>query len=162
MPKPFHTPKTQVSNYDSSSPDLKKYDNILPLTKRQLVKYLWKVSRVLFKRITEEQLAQHEEVTVFYSDLKASIEGYYKENVDHKDQNVKVIDAAMNSLDKNSIARGDILNALNGVIETLKAIQDAIKEDLVLNKKVLEATEAYIKNSTNITELLTLIKNFDF
>ncbi|GJS37813.1 hypothetical protein Tco_0536195 [Tanacetum coccineum] len=116
-----------------SSPELKKYDNILPLTERQLVKYL----------------------------RKASIEGYYEENVDHMDQTDKVIDATMNSLDKNSIARGDILNALNGVIKTLKAIQDVVKEDPVLNKKVIAATKAYTKNLTHLTELLTLIKYFD-
>ncbi|GJS36430.1 hypothetical protein Tco_0534812 [Tanacetum coccineum] len=39
---------------------------------------------------------------------------------------------------------------------------NAVKEDLVLNKKVLEATEAYTKNFTNLTELLTLVKTFDF
>nr|GEX49800.1 hypothetical protein [Tanacetum cinerariifolium] len=32
------------------------------------------------------------------------------------------------------------------VTETLKAIQDAVKEDLVLNKKVIEATEAELRN----------------
>nr|GEV67875.1 retrovirus-related Pol polyprotein from transposon TNT 1-94 [Tanacetum cinerariifolium] len=63
---------------------------------------------------------------------------------------------------QDSIARGDILNALNGVTETLKAIHDAFKEDPLLNKKVLEATEAYTKNSTHLTKLLILIKNFDF
>ncbi|GKF63576.1 hypothetical protein Tco_0187024, partial [Tanacetum coccineum] len=50
---PPHTNKpesshAQESDYESSSPALKKYDNILPLTKRQLVKYLRIVSRVLF------------------------------------------------------------------------------------------------------------------
>nr|GEV79776.1 hypothetical protein [Tanacetum cinerariifolium] len=53
-----------------------------------------------------------------------------KENVDHKDQTNKVIQAAMNSLNKNSIARGDLLNALNGVTKTLKAIQDAVKTEV--------------------------------
>nr|GEZ02083.1 hypothetical protein [Tanacetum cinerariifolium] len=57
---------------------------------------------------------------------------------------------------------GDLLNALNGVTKALKAIQDALKEDHVLNKKVLEAIEAYTKNFTHLTKLLTLIKNFDF
>nr|GEW11094.1 hypothetical protein [Tanacetum cinerariifolium] len=47
---------------------------------------------------------------------------------------------AMNSLDKNSIARRDILNALNGVNAILKAIQDAVKEDLALNKKLVKAS----------------------
>ncbi|GJW71989.1 hypothetical protein Tco_0128906, partial [Tanacetum coccineum] len=121
-----------------------------------------KVSRVPFKRITKEQWAQHTEAVVSYADLRASIKGYYEENVDHKEQTDKVIEAAMNSLDKNNIARGDLLNALNGVAITLKAIQDAVKEVPALNKKVIEATKAYTKNSTHLTELLTLIKNFDF
>nr|GEW67180.1 hypothetical protein [Tanacetum cinerariifolium] len=126
--------KDTQADEEEHYPELKKYDNILPLTKRQLVKYL----------------------------KKAFIKGYYEENVDHMEQTDKVIDAAMNSLDKNSITRGDLLNGLNGVTETLKAIQDDIKEDHVLNKKVIEAIEAYTKNSTHLTKLLTLIKNFDF
>ncbi|GJR60514.1 hypothetical protein Tco_1502676 [Tanacetum coccineum] len=75
-------------------PDLKKFDNILPLIERQLVKYL----------------------------RKAAIEGYYEENINHREQTDKVIDVAMNSLDKNNIARGDLLNALNRVTKALKAI----------------------------------------
>ncbi|GJV95199.1 hypothetical protein Tco_1546776 [Tanacetum coccineum] len=43
-----------------------------------------------------------------------------------------------------------------------KVIQDAVKEDHALNKKVIEATKAYTKNSTNLTKLLSLIKSFDF
>nr|GEZ15178.1 hypothetical protein [Tanacetum cinerariifolium] len=58
--------------------------------------------------------------------------------------------------------RDDLLKALNGVTETLKVVQEVIKEDPALNKKVLEATEAYITNSNNITELLSLAKTFDF
>ncbi|GJY29094.1 putative reverse transcriptase domain-containing protein [Tanacetum coccineum] len=92
---------------------------------RQLVKYLRKVSRVLFNRLTEAQWEQHEEAIVSYADLKASIEGYYEENIDHIEQTEKVINAATNSLDKNNIARGDVLNALNGLTEALNAIQDA-------------------------------------
>nr|GEV77292.1 hypothetical protein [Tanacetum cinerariifolium] len=48
------------------------------------------------------------------------------------------------------------------ILGSLKVIQDAVKEDPALNKKVIEATEAYIKNSTNLTELLSLIKSFYF
>ncbi|GJQ90521.1 hypothetical protein Tco_0001660 [Tanacetum coccineum] len=94
-------------------------------------------------------------------DSNGGDDGVINGGLDQREQTDKVIDEVMNSLDKNNIARGDLLNALNGVIETFKAIQDAVKEDPVLNKKVTEATEAYIKNSTHLTELLTLIKNFD-
>ncbi|GJR40367.1 hypothetical protein Tco_1216051 [Tanacetum coccineum] len=161
--KPESSPIQDTDESTSNcSLDLKKFNNILPLTERQLVKYLKKVSRVLFNRLIEAQWAQHEEVVVSYADLKAAIEGYYEENIDHREQTNKVINAAMNSLDKNNITRGDLLNALNEATESLKAIQDAVKEDLVLNKKVLEAIEAYTTNSTHFTELLILIKNFDF
>ncbi|GKB67137.1 hypothetical protein Tco_0928549 [Tanacetum coccineum] len=80
-------------------------------------------------------------VVVSYADLKASIEGYYEENIDHKEQTDKVIDAAMNSLDKNGIARGDLLNALNGVTKALKAIQDTVKEDHADTEEPLSHTE---------------------
>nr|GEV06855.1 hypothetical protein [Tanacetum cinerariifolium] len=44
----------------------RKYDDTLPLTKRQLVKYLRKVSCVLFERITKDQWEKHEEAAVHY------------------------------------------------------------------------------------------------
>ncbi|GKD59562.1 hypothetical protein Tco_1297071, partial [Tanacetum coccineum] len=97
--------ETQESDSDSSSPELKKYDNILPLTERQLA--------------------------------KASIEGYYEENVDHREQTDKLVQTTMDSLDKTATDRTDLLKALNGVTETLK-------------------------NSTTLTELLALIKNSYF
>ncbi|GKD47145.1 hypothetical protein Tco_1271790, partial [Tanacetum coccineum] len=128
-PEPSHFPETQVSNSDSSSPNLKRFDNTLPLTERKLVKYLRKVFRVLFHRINEEQLAHHEDAVVSYADLRASIKGYYEENIDHREHSNK---------------------------------RDAVKDDLALNKKVIKATEAYTKNSSTLTELLSLVKNFDF
>nr|GEW19332.1 reverse transcriptase domain-containing protein [Tanacetum cinerariifolium] len=48
------------------------------------------------------------------------------------------------------------------VINNLKEVQNAVKEDLALNKKVIEATEAYTKNFTNLTKLLTMAKTFEF
>ncbi|GJR80895.1 hypothetical protein Tco_0151680 [Tanacetum coccineum] len=65
QPKPSHV---QESDSDSPNPELKKYDNILPLTERHLVNYLRKVSRVL-------------------------LTGYYEENVDHRDQTNKLVQA---------------------------------------------------------------------
>ncbi|GJT74943.1 putative reverse transcriptase domain-containing protein [Tanacetum coccineum] len=47
------------------------------------------------------------------------------------------------------------------ILENIRKIHNAVKEDPALNKKVLEATEAYIKNSTTLTEQLTLMKTFD-
>ncbi|GKG62780.1 hypothetical protein Tco_0636511, partial [Tanacetum coccineum] len=41
-------------------------------------------------------------------------------------------------------------------------MRDDVKEEPALNNKVIEATEAYTKNSSNLTELLSLVRNFDF
>ncbi|GJR08044.1 hypothetical protein Tco_0790696 [Tanacetum coccineum] len=157
-PEPSHSPETQVSNSDSSRPDLKRFNNTLPLTERQLVKYLRKVFKVLFHRINEEQCVQHEEAVVSYANLRATIEGYYEENVDHRKQTDKLVQATMDSFDKTATDRVNLLNALNGVTDTLKAVQDAVKDDPTLNKKVIEATKANIKNSFALTGLLSLIK----
>ncbi|GJZ17672.1 hypothetical protein Tco_0553795, partial [Tanacetum coccineum] len=102
-PKSSYTQDTNESASDSSSPELQKYDNILPFTERHL----------------------------------ASIKGYYEENVDHKDHTDKLVQANMDCHDKNSTKRAELLTALNGVNETLKVIQEAVKEDPALNKKVL-------------------------
>ncbi|GJW39322.1 hypothetical protein Tco_0065167 [Tanacetum coccineum] len=150
---------THESDYDSSSPNLKKFNNILPLTERQLIKYLRKVSRVLFNRITQEQWAQHEEAYVSYADLRASVEGYYEENVDHREKTNKLVQATIDSLNKTATDRVNLLKALNGVTKTLKFVQDAVKDDPALNKKVIEATEAYTKNYSALTELLSLTTN---
>ncbi|GJV40125.1 retrovirus-related pol polyprotein from transposon TNT 1-94 [Tanacetum coccineum] len=47
-------------------------------------------------------------------------------------------------------------------VDALLRTNDAVKDDPALNKKVLEATEAYTKNFMNLTELLTLVKTFDY
>ncbi|GJZ47952.1 hypothetical protein Tco_0601784 [Tanacetum coccineum] len=98
--------QSDESDSDSSCPDvLKKYDNILPLTERQLDK--------------------HEEAAASYADLRASDEDYYDENVDHMDQTDKLVKETMKTLDNISKARMDerakLLKALTRVSETLEA-----------------------------------------
>ncbi|GJV13326.1 hypothetical protein Tco_1354867 [Tanacetum coccineum] len=73
-----------------------KYDNIIPLTKRQLVNHLRKISNALFTRISEDNWEKHEEVAVNYVDLKASIDDYYDENITHRDQTNKLDDSVIN------------------------------------------------------------------
>ncbi|GJU89662.1 retrovirus-related pol polyprotein from transposon TNT 1-94 [Tanacetum coccineum] len=58
--------------------------------------------------------------------------------------------------------KSDHVIGRNRILTSLKEVQDAVKEDPALNKKVLEATKAYTKNSTSLTELLTLVKTIDF
>nr|GFA23926.1 hypothetical protein [Tanacetum cinerariifolium] len=54
-PLSSHASSIEASDTHSSSDDiLKKYDNILPLTERQLVKYLRKMSNALFAKIIKD------------------------------------------------------------------------------------------------------------
>ncbi|GJU54145.1 hypothetical protein Tco_1227859 [Tanacetum coccineum] len=143
-----------ASDTDSSSDDiLRKYDNILPLTERQLVKYLRKTSNSLFTRISRDNWENHEEAAVNYADLKASIDDYYDENISHRDQTDKLVEASISSLDKSINTINDLYKGLNIIFELLKEIKNADKDDFVINKKIIEATESFTKFSINITDL---------
>nr|GEV16446.1 hypothetical protein [Tanacetum cinerariifolium] len=48
------------------------------------------------------------------------------------------------------------------ILTNLQEVQNAVKEDHALNKKVLDTAEAYTKNSSNLIELLALVKDLDF
>ncbi|GJU88097.1 hypothetical protein Tco_1300520 [Tanacetum coccineum] len=159
QPEPSHV---QESTSDSSSLDLKKFDNILSLIERKLIKYLRKILRVLFSRITEKQWEQHEEATVSYADLKASIKEYYDENVAHRDQTDKLVESTMSTINKSSTTIKDLYQGLNVITKLLKDINNAIKDDPTTNKKLDEAIETFAKISTNTTKVLSLVKDFDF
>nr|GEU92849.1 hypothetical protein [Tanacetum cinerariifolium] len=127
-PRSSHAPSTEASDTDSSCDDiLKKYDNTLPLTKRQLVKYLRKVSTMLFDRIIEDNWEKHKEAAVNYVNIKESINEYYDENIVHRDQTDKLVEASAK-------------------------IKNAVKDDPVINKKINRAAESFTKISTNITK----------
>ncbi|GKA00810.1 retrovirus-related pol polyprotein from transposon TNT 1-94 [Tanacetum coccineum] len=158
QPEPSHV---QKSASDSSSPGLNKFDNILPLTERQLIKYLQKMSRALFNRITKKQWEQHEEAVVSYADLKASVDQYYDENIAHRDQTDKLIEASMSSLDRSSTTISDLYKGLNVITWLLKDISNA-KDDPATNQKLNEAIETFARISSNVIEVLSLVKGFDF
>ncbi|GKC08953.1 hypothetical protein Tco_1000563 [Tanacetum coccineum] len=134
QPEPSHV---QEYASDSSSPDLKKFDNTLPLTERQLIKYLRKMSR-------------------------ASIEEYYEENIAHRDQTDQLVATSMSSLEKSSSSISDLYKGLNVITEILKDINNAVKDDPATNKKIDEAIKTFSKIYTQTTEILSLVKTFDF
>ncbi|GJW54718.1 hypothetical protein Tco_0098803 [Tanacetum coccineum] len=47
-------------------------------------------------------------------------------------------------------------------LELKKYDNNVVKDDPTLNNKLIEATKAYTKNLTALTEMLTLVKNFNF
>nr|GEW57673.1 hypothetical protein [Tanacetum cinerariifolium] len=163
-PKQYHSEPSHVQEYASDSPsaDLKRFENTLPLTERQLIRYLRKMSRVLFNRTTKKQWEQHEEATVSYADLKASVDQYYNENITHRDQTEKLVEASMSSLDKSSTAIGDIYKGMNVITQLLKEISNTVKDDPATNQKINESTETFARLSSHVTEVLSLVKIFNF
>ncbi|GJU29659.1 hypothetical protein Tco_1173248 [Tanacetum coccineum] len=58
----------------------------------------------------------------------------------------------MSSLDKSRTTTTDLYKGLNVITELLKEINNAVKDNPAINKKISEATESCSKISTNITE----------
>ncbi|GJR18010.1 hypothetical protein Tco_0966537 [Tanacetum coccineum] len=133
-----------------------------PSPKQIILNRLMKMSRVLFNRITKKQWEQHEEAAVSYADLKASIDQYYDENIAHRDQTDKLVEASMSSLDRSSITISDFYKGLNVITQLLKDISNAVKDDPATNQKLNEATETFARISSNVTKVLSLVKGFDF
>ncbi|GKE72580.1 hypothetical protein Tco_1534621, partial [Tanacetum coccineum] len=127
-----------------------------------MVKYLRKVSNALFAKITKDNWEKQEETAVNYVDLKASIDKYYDENIAHRDQNDKLVEASMSSLEKKqqyyheatksftkistnitkvlSLVKGFNFSDLQSFVNALQA--HALKQD--------EELAAWAKSSTNM------------
>nr|GEW89453.1 hypothetical protein [Tanacetum cinerariifolium] len=159
-PESSYAQNIDESDSDSSTPEiLKKYDNILPLIERQLVKYLRKVSQVLFTKLTKNSWDKHEEVDVSYADLKWSLEDFIHTSFNKYNNNDAAFINFQRLLD---LFKTNHNTSMRRILENLKEVQNVVKEDPALNKKVLEATKGYTKNSTDLTELVTLVKSFNF
>ncbi|GJS53352.1 hypothetical protein Tco_0626714 [Tanacetum coccineum] len=68
----------------------------------------------------------------------------------------------MSSLDRSSTIINDLYKGLDVITQLLKDINNAIKDDPAANQKINEATETFARISSNITEVLSLVKGFDF
>nr|GFB03208.1 hypothetical protein [Tanacetum cinerariifolium] len=90
--------------------------------------------------------------SVNYANLKASIDDYYDENIAYRDQTNKLVAASMISLDNSRTVISDLYIGLNVITELLKEINNAVKDDLAINKKISEATKSFSKISRNITK----------
>ncbi|GJZ23167.1 hypothetical protein Tco_0560626 [Tanacetum coccineum] len=99
---------------------------------------------------------------VSYTDLKASVDQYYNENIAHRDQIDKLVEASMSSLDRSSTTISDLYKGLNVITQLLKDISNAIKDNPATNQKLNEATKTFARISSNVTEVLSLVKGFDF
>ncbi|GJT39053.1 hypothetical protein Tco_0938918 [Tanacetum coccineum] len=106
----------------------------------------------------DEDTQQHEEAAASFANLKSEIERFHDDAYKvHKGN-----EAAFNSFEKLFTKLREQANKdVEKIFSSLKEIRDAVKEDHVQNKKVIEATKAYTKNLVNLTKLLSLVKNFN-
>ncbi|GJY47256.1 hypothetical protein Tco_0436319 [Tanacetum coccineum] len=68
----------------------------------------------------------------------------------------------MSSLDKSGTTISDLYKILDVITQLLKDITNAVKDDPATNRKIKEATETFAKISSQTTEILSLVKEFDF
>ncbi|GKD42881.1 hypothetical protein Tco_1267526 [Tanacetum coccineum] len=111
---------------------------------------LRKMSNVLFAKIIEDTREKHKEAAINYVDLKASNDDYYNENIAHRDQTDKLVEASMSSLDKSSNTINDLYKGLNIITELLQEINNAVKDDSDYALKQDEELAAWAKSSTNM------------
>nr|GEV95790.1 copia protein [Tanacetum cinerariifolium] len=111
---------------------------------------------------TPEVVKKELGAAVSYADLKASVDQYYDENIAHRDQTDKLVKAFMSSLDRSSATISDLYKGQNVITQLLKEISNVVKDGPATNQKINEATKTFARISSNITEVLSLVKGFDF
>ncbi|GJR13513.1 hypothetical protein Tco_0796165 [Tanacetum coccineum] len=110
----------------------------------------------------QESSSDSSKAAAFYTNLKASIDQYYDENIAHKDQTDILVEASMSSLDRSSTTISDLYKGMDVITQLLKDINNAVKDDPAANQKINEATENFARISSKIIEVLSLVKGFDF
>ncbi|GKB87646.1 hypothetical protein Tco_0959918, partial [Tanacetum coccineum] len=132
----YTSPGPSDSKSSSVSLSFKPYDNYMPVTERE----------------------KHEEAVASYADLKWELEDFYETSF----RAASNTDAHLRNYEKIlTQEKAQHVEAINKILTNLKQVYDVVKDDLELNKKVLVAAEAYTKNSSNLTKLLTLVKELD-
>nr|GEX90126.1 hypothetical protein [Tanacetum cinerariifolium] len=114
------------------------------------------MSRVLFNRTTKKQWEWHEEAGVSYTDLKASVDQYYDENIDHKDQTDKLVEASMSSLDRSSTTIGDIYKGMNVIINFSKKYLIQSKMIMLQTRKSMKPLSSHITETALKREFFSL------
>ncbi|GKB30452.1 hypothetical protein Tco_0869853 [Tanacetum coccineum] len=127
----------------------------MPTTERVLVRNIQGFFKVLYAQITEDNWTKHEEADASYFNLRAEIEAFYDETYKAHENT----DAYIRNYEKILLTFKDQhLKGINTILINLYIVQEAVKKDHALNAKLLEATDVYIKNSSNLTKLNTHIK----
>nr|GEV80193.1 hypothetical protein [Tanacetum cinerariifolium] len=85
------------------------------------------LSDKILKKITEDHWEKHEEAVVHYVNLKASIDNYCNENIIHKDQTDKLVEAFMSSLKKSSTTISDLYKDATSIKSMMTEMYNAFR-----------------------------------
>lgn len=148
-PQPSDTEATETHSDSESSGD-----DQAPLTGKFFTKFIKKATNALFRGVTDQVFDMHTEQAVHYFNLKDAVEDF---NDDVREQNASVsfsLTQMVSHLNK-------FLESLNKLNTGVQSIQESVKDDPELTKKLLQASETYQLNSVHLTELLNLMKTFN-
>lgn len=153
VPEPI-TQSPQASNHEEaethSEPETPG-DDQAPLTEKAFTNFIKKMTNVLYRGVTDEVFDMHTEQAVHYHLLKDAVEEY---NDDVREQNSTV----SHSLTQMASRINLFLESLKELTTGVKSVQESVKDDPELNRKLLQASETHQVNTVALTELLGLIK----
>ncbi|GJS26125.1 hypothetical protein Tco_0486745 [Tanacetum coccineum] len=109
----------------------------------------------LYAQVAEDNLVKHEEAVTSYADLKWEIKDFHDTTFRvSSNTNANLIKQILNK-DKAQHVEG-----INKILTNLKEVNDVVKEDPALNKKVLKAAKAYTNNSLSLTDMCLITYHF--
>ena len=118
---------------------------------KAFTKFIKKITNILYRGITDEVFDMHTEQAVHYHNLKDAVEDF--------DEDVREQHASVNHSLTQMITRlNQFLITLNQLNVGVQSVQESVKDDPELTKKLLQASETYQVNSVALTELLDLLK----
>nr|GEU39223.1 hypothetical protein [Tanacetum cinerariifolium] len=108
----------------------------------------------ILKKITEDQWEEHKEAVIHYVNLEASIYDYHNENIAHRDQTDKLVEAFMSSLE-NTTLQSMIFTKTTEILSSVRSfdfytLQSTVKNIQDHTFKQEEASSARMKSSTNM------------
>ena len=138
VPEPI-SQSPQSSNHDAAEPHSTSEssdDEETPLTVKFFTKFIKKATNALFRGVTDEVFDRNTEQAVHYFNLKSAVEEF-NEYVREQNSSVNY------SLTQMVSRLNQFLESLNNLNTGVKSIQESVKDDHELTKKLLQASETY-------------------
>lgn len=150
-PIPQSPQSSNLDDDDTHSEPESSGDDQAPLTVKTFTKFIKKITNILYRGIIDEVFDMHAEQAVHYHNLKDAVDDF--------DEDVREQNSSVNHSLAQMITRlNQFLITLNQLNVGVQSVQESVKDDPELTRKLLQASETYQVNSMALTELLDLLK----